>query len=67
MKEQEVLTEKRYTVREAARIIGVDCRTLRNYIEKGLIGFYRLGSTGKILIAESEIIRFLNESLQKMG
>ena len=59
----EILRENRYTVREAARIIPVGETTLRRYIELGLIQSYRVGKNGKMLISESELIRFLETNL----
>ena len=57
-----ILEEKKYSVREAARFCEVDPRTMRLYIEKRLISFYRLGGSGKMLIPESELVKFLEKN-----
>ena len=61
-----ILEEKKYSVREAARFLNVDPRTLRRYLDEGLINFYRLRGSGKILIPESELVRFLEKNFNSI-
>jgi excisionase family DNA binding protein len=56
------LTEKKYTVREAAELLGLKENTMRNWIQFKKIGVIRLGRM--IRIPESEIKRILEDGLR---
>lgn len=55
------------TVQEAAEILKVTPRTIYNYCNDGLLGFYRFGSNGRVLIIKESLEEFIRRSEQKAG
>lgn len=58
-KPKEDLSQKKYTVKEAATILNVDSQTIRNHIERGNIKADFIGR--RILISHEELFSSLNE------
>ncbi|UGU14434.1 helix-turn-helix domain-containing protein [Sinomicrobium kalidii] len=58
---KEDLSNKFYTINEAAGILKVDRQTVRNHIEKGHIQARRMKNGSRILIAHTELFDSLNE------
>ena len=58
-KPKEDLSQKRYTIKEAAELFNVDPQTVRNHIERGNIKATFIGR--RILIAHDELFGSLNE------
>jgi excisionase family DNA binding protein len=58
-KPKEDLSQKRYTIKEAAELFNVDAQTVRNHIERGNIKATFIGR--RILIAHDELFGSLNE------
>lgn len=60
-KPKEDLSNKYYTINEAAKIMKVDRQTIRNHMEKGHIQAKRMKNGSRILIAHTELFNSLNE------
>jgi excisionase family DNA binding protein len=58
-KPKEDLSQKRYTVKEAAKLFNVDTQTVRNHIERGNIKATIIGR--RILISHDQLFGSLNE------
>lgn len=58
-KPKEDLSNKRYSIREASKIIGVTTLTIRNHIKKGSIKSERFGR--KYYILHTELFNGFNE------
>ncbi|CAA9202214.1 helix-turn-helix domain-containing protein [Flavobacterium collinsii] len=59
-KPKEDLSNKRYTVKEAAKFFSVDTQTVRNHIKRGNIKAEKIGER-RVLIAHNELFGSLNE------
>ena len=54
-----IVFEKKYSIPEAAPLLGLASKTLSDRVSQGLVGCYRVGR--RITIGESEIARILQE------
>lgn len=55
------ISQKMYTINEAAEIIRASRQTVKNHIDAGLIKATRKGENGNYLIHHSELFNSLNE------
>ena len=55
--------EKKYSVDEVAKEIGVSKRTIERFIKKGELKYYRFGS--RIIISESQLNTFAEKKRMK--
>ncbi|OXA71742.1 DNA-binding protein [Flavobacterium aquidurense] len=58
---KEDLSQKKYTLKQAAALFNVDTQTISNYIKKGNIKAEQIGARTRILIPHHELYDSLNQ------
>lgn len=58
---KEDLSQKKYTLKQAAALFNVDTQTINNYIKKGRIKAEQIGVRSRILISHTELYDSLNQ------
>lgn len=60
-KPKEDLSQKKYTLKQAAALFNVDTQTINNYIKKGSIKAEQIDVRSRILISHTELYDSLNQ------